>query len=163
MKTLLILRHAKSSWKHTELADFDRPLKKRGHRACHKIGHLLRVQDLVPQHILSSAAKRAHDTAECVAKECSYEGDITFTRALYAAGPMAYIEALQQLNDSNMRVMIVGHNPGMEVLLEALTGKSEWLPTAALAHLTLPITRWQDLAENTASVLVNLWLPRQLS
>ena len=163
MKTLLILRHAKSSWKYEDLTDFDRPLKKRGIHACHKIGHLLRVQDLVPQHILSSSARRAHDTAELVAEECGYENDIHFTRDFYAAGPKAYIEALHRLDNHYVRVMVVGHNPGLEILLEELTGQIERLPTAGLAQVRLPIAKWQALTDMTEGKLINLWVPRQLN
>ncbi len=162
MKTLLILRHAKSSWKYAKLADYDRPLKKRGKRDCHKIGHLLRTKNLVPQYIRSSAAQRAHATAELVASACGYEGNIHFTRNFYAAGPTAYIEALRKLDACDVRVMVIGHNPGLEILLEALTGEAERLPTAALAQVSLPIKHWRKLTEFTKGKLINLWVPRQL-
>src|ERR671934_2596347 len=95
MKSLLILRHAKSSWKHPELSDHDRPLNKRGKRDAPKIGHLLKEKDLVPDLIISSTAVRAEKTAKLVAKASKYKGNVTLTDSLYAAGPDAYIDVLK--------------------------------------------------------------------
>ena len=78
MKTLLILRHAKSSWKHTNLSDHERPLNKRGKKAAPLIGQLLYEQDLVPDIILSSTARRARNTAEIVAEVSGFEGEIYY-------------------------------------------------------------------------------------
>ena len=75
MKTLLLLRHAKSSWKHPELADHDRPLNKRGKRTAPRVSALLQDEDLIPDLILCSSAVRAHTTALLVAKACAYAGE----------------------------------------------------------------------------------------
>src|SRR6266487_357541 len=99
MKSILVLRHAKSSWKQPELADHDRPLNKRGKRDAPLVGRLLKKKGLVPDNIISSTAMRARATAEAVAKASGYKGEITFNRSLYAAGPQAYIDALQDLSD----------------------------------------------------------------
>jgi phosphohistidine phosphatase len=77
IKTLLILRHAKSSWKFPDLADHDRPLNKRGKRDAPKIGNLLKEKDLVPDLIISSTAVRAKRTAKMVAKASKYKGNVT--------------------------------------------------------------------------------------
>jgi len=74
MKSLLILRHAKSSWKHPELTDHDRPLNKRGKRDAPRMGKILRSEHLIPEAIISSTAARAHVTAEAVAKASRYKG-----------------------------------------------------------------------------------------
>jgi len=98
MKTLLILRHAKSSWKNPGLADHNRPLNKRGKRDAPRVGRLLRDKNLTPDLILSSTAKRALDTAEAAAESSGYEGEINHgpsctwptrkrTSAPYAASP----------------------------------------------------------------------------
>jgi phosphohistidine phosphatase len=105
MKSVLVLRHAKSSWKHPALADHDRPLNKRGKRDASSIGGLLKREHLVPDIIISSTAMRARATAEAVAKASGYTGDITFNRSLYAAGPQAYIDALHDLSDDYVRVL----------------------------------------------------------
>jgi phosphohistidine phosphatase len=161
MKTLLILRHAKSSWKEAELADHDRPLSKRGKRDAPRMGKLVRQEELAPDLILSSSAKRAHKTAQAVAEESGYAGEVQIVPELYAAGPEAYLEALHTLDDENSRVMVVGHNPGLEELVETLTGETVTLPTAALAQVALPIQRWQELNDETQGELVKVWTPRE--
>jgi phosphohistidine phosphatase len=162
MKTLLILRHAKSSWDNMQLTDYERPLNNRGKRDAPRMGKLLREQDLMPDLIITSSAERALTTAEAVALASDYEQEIKHTRSFYHADPEPYIEALQQLDDSYERVMVVGHNPGIEELLEELTGLWERMPTAALAHVTLPIAHWHELDEDTTGELVNLWRPKEL-
>jgi phosphohistidine phosphatase len=162
MKTLLILRHAKSSWKDMTLADHDRPLKERGKRDAPRMGELLREQSLVPDLILSSTAKRALKTAELVADACGYEGDIEAHEEFYPGDPDAFIDALQVLPDQYQVVMVVGHNPCLEELLEFLTESTEFLPTAALAKVALPVTCWYELSYETEGMLIDLWLPRAL-
>ena len=162
MKSLLLLRHAKSSWKQPELADHDRPLNKRGKRTAPLIGALLQDEDLIPDLILSSSAVRTHNTALLVAKACSYTGEIKQTRELYLADPQDYVDILRHVADKHTRVLVVGHNPGLEMLIEALTGEAAAMSTAALAHIELSLKRWRDLDLNTESKLVNVWLPKNL-
>jgi phosphohistidine phosphatase len=162
MKTLLILRHAKSSWKHTNLSDHERPLNKRGKKAAPLMGQLLYEQDLVPDIILSSTARRARDTAEIVAEASGFEGEIYYLEDLYHGWPSDYIVALRGLSDENDSVMVVGHNPGLESFLEWLTSAGERFPTAALAYIKLPIQAWSKLNDETEGDLLGLWLPRQL-
>lgn len=161
MKTLLLLRHAKSSWKDEKLADHDRPLNKRGKRDAPRMGKLMHEENLVPDLILTSSAIRALSTAELAAEACSFDGEVQVSRDLYAAGPEAFIEELVVLPDEANVVLVVGHNPGMEELLETLTEEIQGLPTAALAQVELDIDQWADLEEATGR-LVNLWLPRNL-
>ena len=163
MKTLLILRHAKSSWKHPELTDHDRPLNKRGKRDAPRMGKLLRDQGLVPDLIISSTAKRARSTAKTVARKSGYKEEVELTPAFYLASPREYISVLRTLSDDYGRVMVVGHNPGMEELVEKLTGELEIMTTAALAQVLLPIDQWSQLDEETAGELVHLWRPRELT
>ncbi len=162
MKTLLILRHAKSSWDNALLTDYERPLNKRGKQEAPRMGQLLREQDLVPDLIITSSAERALATAEAVALASGYEQEIRATRSFYHADPDVYIDALRQLDDSLERVMFVGHNPGMEELLEELTGLWEQMSTAALAQISLPINHWREFEDGTNSELVNLWRPKEL-
>ena len=145
MKALLILRHAKSSWKDSSLADHDRPLNKRGKRDAPRMGKFLRKQDLVPDRIISSTAKRARNTATAVAKACHCEDKVELTQEFYHAGPGSYLTVLQNASDNDQRVMVVGHNPGMEALVTHLTGRIETMPTAAIAHVALPIEQWTEL------------------
>ncbi len=162
MKTLLVLRHAKSSWKDPDLGDHDRPLNKRGKRDAPRMGELLRSLDLLPDLIICSSAKRARQTAEAVADYSGYGHEIIYTRDIYAADPEAYVEVLQEVAEDYACVMVIGHNPGLEDLLEMLTGEWERMPTATLAQIELPIESWQELAEEPCGQLVNLWQPKTL-
>jgi phosphohistidine phosphatase len=163
MKTVLILRHAKSSWASDTLPDHDRPLNERGKRDAPRIGRLLREEDLLPDLILTSTAARARATAHLVADASGYEGDIKKSRSFFHAPAGTFVQALRRLPDEYERVLLVAHNPGLEELLDALTGEEETLPTAALAVVTLPINRWSALQASVQGRLIALWRPRELS
>ena len=162
MKTLLILRHAKSSWSNALTADHDRPLNKRGRFDAPRMGRLLRLEDLRPDLIITSSAERAMTTAELIADACSYENEVVVTRALYHASPEEYVEVLQERAGTEDVVMVVGHNPGMEELVELLTDDYERMPTAALAQVSLPINDWRQLTSDTRGTLQNFWRPKEL-
>jgi phosphohistidine phosphatase len=163
MKQLLVLRHAKSSWKDARLSDFERPLNNRGKRDAPKMGKLIAKMDLTPELIISSAAKRALMTAEAAAANCGYEGNISATRDLYMGTSDDYLAILRDVPDSVKTVMVVGHNPDVEDLIEELTGSWEAMPTAALAQIQLPIDAWQALDLSETAELVNLWRPKELN
>jgi phosphohistidine phosphatase len=162
MKTLLVLRHAKSSWKNANLADFERPLNKRGKYDAPRMGELLRREGIVPDLIISSSAERALATAEAVASACGYDSEIQTTRQLYHAWPDDYIEVVNSVPNECNRVMVVGHNPGMESLVEELTGEWIRMPTAALVQISVRINRWTELSLESTEMLVNLWRPKEL-
>ena len=162
MKTLLILRHAKSSWDNPDLADYDRPLNKRGKRDAPRMGNHIFEQGLVPDQILTSSAKRARKTANKVAKACSFAGKIKRIDKFYHAPLGVYLETLQTVSEKHQCVMVVGHNPTMELLVRLLTKEIATMPTAALAHIELPIQNWRLLDINTRGILVNLWKPKTL-
>jgi phosphohistidine phosphatase len=156
------LRHAKSSWDEPGLADIQRPLNKRGKHDAPRIGTLIKEIGIVPDAILSSPAVRAMKTAEAVADTSGFEGEIEIKENLYPGSPDDYIEVLNELPDNYIRVMIVGHNPGLEELLNDLTGETEPLPTAALAHVELPIQRWIDLDDQVLGKVVRIWRIKEL-
>lgn len=162
MKTLLLMRHAKSSWKETDLADHERPLNKRGRGDAPRMGQLLADHELVPQQILSSSALRARQTAEAVMEISGFHNEVNYLDRLYMAEADEYIAALRELPDSIERVMIIGHNPGLETLLQVLSGQIESLPTAVIAHLVLPIKHWSELNSETNGELVEIWRPKEL-
>jgi phosphohistidine phosphatase len=163
MKTLLLMRHAKSSWKEPELADHERPLNKRGKLNAPRMGRLLREQELTPDLIVSSTARRARQTADAVADLSGYQGELRLEDELYAAPAETCLEVLQALpDDAPDCVMLVGHNPGLEELLELLTGDMPALPTGAIAQVALPIERWRDLTADVEGRLLNLWSPKEL-
>ncbi len=161
-KTLLIMRHAKSDWNNTRLDDHARPLNKRGKQDAPLMGKLLKDEELTPDLIITSTAERALTTAELVALACDFEGELVTTRHFYHADPATYLEMLQGVDDQYNRVMIVGHNPGMQELLADLTDQAEHFTTANIAHVELPITSWSQLNEDTTGNLLNLWRPKEV-
>lgn len=126
------------------------------------MGALLRKRDLLPELILSSTAVRARATVELVIQESLFDGKTEFREELYAFDPEPYLKALAEVPDPYQRVMIVGHNPALEELLEALTGEYQPLPTAALAQVELPIERWSEIDKGGIGKLVDLWRPKDL-
>ena len=163
MKTLLVLRHAKSSWSDPALDDHERPLNKRGRRDGPRMGELVREYGLIPDIVIASDAVRAQLTAERVAEAARYAGEIRLDRHLYMAGPAEILSLLPTVGENAETVMIVGHNPGLEKLVEQLTGERQDLPTAALAQIVLPIDQWRDLKRSTRGTLVGLWRPEELT
>ena len=161
-KTLLLLRHAKSSWKDESLSDHERPLNRRGPKAAPRMGRLLREEGLVPQRILSSTAVRARTTAWAAAEASGFAGDVSLCPQLYLAPPEVYVDVARGLEGDPGRVLLVGHNPGIEQLVGELTGSDRRMPTAALAVVSLPIARWSELGRKTSGKLVRLWRPKEL-
>jgi phosphohistidine phosphatase len=161
-KTLLLMRHAKSSWKDETLSDHERPLNKRGRHDAPRMGQLLQAEQLTPDLVVSSTAQRARNTVELVGEAAGYHGDIRYTDNLYHAGATDIVEVVCQLDDDCHRALLVGHNPGMIDLLEYLTGTSQPFPTAAVAHLELAVANWRDTELTTRATLLGLWRPRDL-
>ncbi len=150
MKTVLILRHAKSDWGTPGLADFDRPLAKRGLEDAPRMGQVLALFKIVPQRILASPAKRAHQTAEMVAQACGYKDSIQWEESFYEGGSADLLQALRRLPAALERVLLVGHNPVLEetvLSLCAIGGENVAIkiPTAGLVCLNFEIEEWADL------------------
>lgn len=162
MKTLLILRHAKSDWGNSKLSDHDRPLNDRGKYDAPRMGAWLKLKKMVPELIISSTAERALTTAELVALSADFEGELRTERNFYLAGPPTYVEVLNELPDSYERVMVVGHNPGMEELVSLLTDRDRPMTTANVAVVELPIESWRELTIFANGRLLHHWQPSDL-
>jgi phosphohistidine phosphatase len=168
MRELLILRHGKSD-SPAGMDDFDRLLQKRGSEAATRIGGWLRDRNLVPERVVSSPAARAIATARRVCEATGIEtADIEENLDLYLAGLETLLRILRAVPPEAQRVMIVGHNPGLEELLASLadTSVSPYddtgrMPTAALALLQMR-NPWADTAPGTTSI-IKLIRPRDLS
>jgi phosphohistidine phosphatase len=163
MKEIILMRHAKSSWKEADLKDIDRPLNKRGKKDAHKMGELLKDKEVLPDRIFSSPAKRARLTAETIAKTVDFSDDVIYMDDLYLAEPDVFMDILKTQSDEICRIMFVGHNPGMEWLLQMLCGEVVSLPTAALAHIQLPVEHWHDLDTDVDGELISRWKPKDTS
>jgi phosphohistidine phosphatase len=163
MKTLLLLRHAKSSWKDSDLDDHERPLNKRGKRDAPKMGRLVRDENLLPDLIVASSAKRCRKTAELVIQHSGYRGETRFCGDLYEANAEKLRQFLAGLDDRLGRILLIAHNPGLEELLEAVTGVYSPLSTATLAQLELPLEAWRDYHGKTRGTLQRVWQPRELA
>jgi phosphohistidine phosphatase len=161
MKTLLVLRHAKAT-RDEGPSDHARELTKKGRKAAQRIGQLLSSNQLLPDLVLASAAARARQTAEEVTEAAGYRGELKLLEELYLAEPHTYLEALRRSGGDSGRVLVVGHNPGIEALVFRLTGATEHMQTAALAHCSLPIESWAELGPETRGELHDVWRPKEL-
>jgi len=160
MRTLLILRHGKATNDDPGL-DRDRPLTKRGKREAEQMGQRLADNDLVPDRIISSSALRARDTARRVAAESGFRGAIDELDELYLAEPESYIMAVKRLAaEGAERVLLVGHNPGLEALALLLTGEPTSLPTAGLIVCALPIASFSELSLEVSGKLTRFERPK---
>ena len=156
MKTVLILRHGQSRSGDVEGGDHDRGLTPQGERDAESVGRQLQEDGLTPCGILCSSAVRARKTADIVATHCGFEGEIEERGALYLASVEAYFEALRDQDENCQRVLIVGHNPALEMLLASLTGGPQRLSPASLAQVELPIETWNPWPADTRGILVSL-------
>jgi len=145
MKTLLLLRHAKSSREDSSLQDFDRPLNERGKKDAPLIGKYCRKQKIKADLAVSSPAERARQTAELVLKSAGLKVELRFDQRIYEASLRRLLDVISQIEDTVSTLIMVGHNPGFEELFEALTGQAHDLPTASLACIELSVEKWSEV------------------
>lgn len=162
MKSLLIMRHGKSSWKNKALEDHERPLAKRGLRDTRLMGEVIHEKELIPQLILASSSVRTTQTAQIFSEEVGYHGETRVLDALYLAEAEKYIDELKKVSSDFERVLIIGHNPGLESLLQMVSGSIEALPTGVIAYISLPIDDWSQINGEPMGELVQLWRPKEL-
>ena len=161
MKTLYLVRHAKSSWDHANLSDHDRPLNQRGERDAPRMGKRLHKRGDTPEVIISSSAVRAQTTASILATAIGYStSDISIDERLYGAEPEDVLSIIGDLDDGIHCAMLVGHNPTFTVLINAL-GRCDFdnVPTCGMAVLTFPIDSWKNIA-TVQGQLVDFDLPK---
>lgn len=161
MRTLWLLRHAKSAWDDPTLADHDRPLNRRGRLAAPQIAQVLAAQTPLPQCVLCSTAVRTRATWDLIAPAFPAI-PVEYRADLYHAEPLTLRLYLQRVPQSITSVLLIGHNPGLEEWLTELTGAREPLPTAALVQITVPLTCWSELTTTTGCQLERIWRPRDL-
>ena len=146
MKTLFLIRHAKSSWDDTALPDKDRPLDDRGKRDAPKMGKRLEKRDVKPDLILSSPAIRALTTAQIIAKKLDYKRkDIVVDDRLYAGEADDLLNVIHKLGNKAERVMLFGHNPELTEFAGRLSSEITHMPTCAVAELPFRAKSWAHI------------------
>ena len=143
MKTLLLLRHGKSSWDDPGLEDFDRPLNERGVNDSKLIGKYARRNRIKPDLVLSSPATRAKSTTELFAAAAGLQNPTVYDEGIYEASTRRLLQMISGFDDAHKSVLMVGHNPGFEDLCERLTGEACKVPTASLTCINLNIDKWK--------------------
>jgi phosphohistidine phosphatase len=156
MKTIILVRHAKSSWKDSSLDDFDRPLNKRGKRNAPFMGKKLKGRKILPDLVLSSPAKRAKKTAIAVAKALDYpKKKIVFFDKMYHASARHLFELLKNLDDKNESIMLFGHNPSFNDFADMLLKKNPIsnIPTTGVCCIRVDVNQWQKVEEGKGEIV----------
>lgn len=152
MKTLYIIRHGKSDWNDPTLNDFERPLNKRGTENAPFMGKLLAHNNIHPDLIVSSPAVRAKMTAKEIAKKVGYDTkEIVYDEGLYMADANTIEEILKQISSSKKTVFLIGHNPGITLFADYVSGyEIDNIPTCGIVCVTLSNNGWKSLGKSTA-------------
>lgn len=157
MKTLYIIRHAKSSWADPDQADFDRPLNERGKRDAPRMGKRLKEKGVHPGLIIASPAKRAWSTAKRIAAALKYSREnIKTDSALYLADDEKLLSVVQKLKDKHNTVILVSHNPGLTDFVNSLRSDEmdiDNVPTCGVVAFSLNIDSWKDVNWGTGKVI----------
>jgi len=154
-KVLLVMRHGKAKGRGAQERDFDRGLRDRGLRDAAGMGAILVAKGLVPDVILSSPARRAVMTAETIAESCGFGGEIVEMESLYLGSVENYMRVLGEFGceeeegeGRRVRVMVVGHQPGLSQLIYSLTGRSVEMVTSAIAVIRIGIAGWSAIEDS---------------
>jgi len=142
MKTLLLLRHAKSIVGSLAVPDFVRPLDERGTIEAELIGKFIGQQGPRLDLILCSPAVRTRETLAIVTTTAGLNFELRFDERIYEAGLSALIDVITELDSNKDAIMLVGHNPGVEILIERLTGRAGQMPTGTLANFLIKALSW---------------------
>ncbi len=163
MKTLYVIRHAKSSWDFPQLSDIERPLNDRGNRDAPMMGKRLRDRGIFPDCLVSSSALRARQTSAKIAAEIGFpEQSIIFRQGVYEAGVLSLLKEIEALPEDAASAFLVGHNPGLTDLVEYLTGDYIGnLPTCGSACIEMDIDEW-TLAGRGMGRLIFLDYPKKI-
>ena len=150
MKTLYLVRHAKSSWKYPDLEDFERPLNKRGRKSLIFMGAVLNKLEVEPDLVISSPANRAAMTARMIADRINYPLDkIRYSESIYLSDENALIHVIRNINNALKQAMLVGHNPGLTDLANYITDKQiSNIPTCGVYCVDLDISSWTEINEH---------------
>jgi len=163
VKILYLTRHAKSSWKHPDLSDFDRILNKRGKHDAPLMGVFLKNKRISPDLILSSPAKRAIQTAKILARELEYPHEkIQTNQHIYLADSDTLVNILQNVSDESQRLMLIGHNPGLTHLANHLADANiANIPTTGIVEIHFDVNHWQHISAMSGK-LASFDFPKKL-
>lgn len=161
-RTLLLMRHAKSSWADAGMLDYDRPLNARGRESAPKMAEWLIDQRLSPDLIISSTAARAIETLELVIEAFGYSGPVDRQDRVYLASLETLVQTIDEIQDRHRIVLIIGHNPGLEMLLRNLVGGFNAMPTAAIAWLECQADTWDQAIRSNAWQLKDIAKPKEI-
>jgi len=163
MKTLYLVRHAKSSWDDPTLQDIERTLNKRGRRDAPTMGKRLAARGIHPDLVVSSPARRARETATILATELGYPAEkIAIDEGIWEADVTALLAVIGRLDDALDHVLLVGHNPGMTNIASRLHPDCPAdLPTCAVVELRLEATSWGESGD-ADTVLVDVDYPKRV-
>ena len=163
MKTLTILRHAKSSWSYPDLSDHDRPLNKRGERDEPVMGERIKAAGIRPSLIISSTAVRAWTTAKVIARELNYPKEFLQREDhLYLASLDRILDTIVSQDNGFNSLMVVGHNPGLTDLVNFLQpGLTHNLPTAGVVSVQIDQDDWSFYGQPATELLVHDWPKKQ--
>src|SRR5512138_2850237 len=152
MRTLYLLRHAKSCWKDPAQADFERPLAGRGRKACEMVARLIQAREISFDLVLCSTAIRARQTIELVNQHAKLRTEMGFDERIYEATATLLVDSLAKVENDRKSVLLVGHNPGFADLVSWFTGTDHSFPTACLAKIKFKISKWSDCCERDGSL-----------
>jgi phosphohistidine phosphatase len=150
MKTLYLVRHAKSSWKYPNLDDFERPLNKRGRKSAPFMGKILKKLKVAPDFIISSPANRAAMTARIIADMINYPLEkIRYSESIYEFSEDALIHVVKDIDAAVKKVMVVGHNPALNGLANYIGDQPiSNIPTCGVYCVELDVTSWAKIGEH---------------
>lgn len=144
MKTLLVMRHAKSDWNAEFGGDHERPLNDRGIRSARIMGRVLAADGLAPDLVVTSTAVRARSTASLAKAAGGWDCEIILDSSLYGTGADVAVQSATSVADSD-RLMLVGHQPTWSILVSILTGERADMKTATVAAIDFDMDAWKDL------------------
>src|SRR5215204_1091431 len=162
MRTLYLLRHAKSSWNDASLRDFDRPLKGRGREAAKLVGKRLASDKPDVVLVICSPAVRTRETWEIVSKSSGLRVEERFDQRIYEASLRDLLQVVSEVSADEQVIMLIGHNRGFEELFSFLTGEGRRMPTCALAKINLDVVSWADVKAGDGS-LESFITPKELA
>lgn len=152
MKTLFLLRHAKAENLAPGSNDLDRTLKEAGRTQAKELGTFLRQQHLKLDWVVCSTAVRARETTEIVLASAEITAAANYAQAIYEADSTMLLQLISQIENSANSVLVVGHNPGIEELVQLLTNHSEQMSTCTLAKISLDTDEWSRVSEGSGTL-----------